>query len=162
MFDSLPSLVQWRETLALIRGAADLPLGNAFKRDQGQLAADADFVVLHMPLLAIAQAAGTRTLWLRARHDAVLDALFAWSAQAPANKALFDKAFALLRPAAADLVRGYQTGQALDADEARQAGAIAIMELLYEATVNLAPGLGAAPEPVAGYRPRYPIIAAPQ
>ncbi len=161
-FDTLTSFTQWRDVLAQIRAAADLPLGDGVKRDQAQLAADADFVVLHMPLLAIAQAGGAETLWLRERHDSVLDALFAWSAKDPANKALFDRVFMLLRPAAADLVHGYQTGQALDGNEARQAGGIAVMELLYQATVAIAPDLGSVPEPVPGYRPRYPIIASPQ
>ncbi len=162
VFDTLPSLVKWRALLAEIRDSADLLIGVAAKRDQGQLAADADFTLLYMPLLAVQQAAGNQTLWLRERHDAVLDALFAWSAKSVANKAVFDQLFALIRAAAADLVRGYQTSQALDATEARQAGGLAVMELLYQATINIAPGLGARPEPSAGYRPRYPIIAAPQ
>ncbi len=162
VFDTLPNFTQWRDVLAQIQAAADLPLGNAVKRDQAQLSSDTDFVVLYMPLLAIQQAGGTETLWLRARHDDVLDALFAWSAKDAANKMLFDRVFALLRPAAADLVHAYQTAQALDADEARQAGAIAVMEKLYQATVNIAPGLGRTPEPVPGYRPRYPILASPQ
>ncbi len=162
VFDMLPNLTQWRALLGRIRDSAEPRLGQATLRDQGQLAADADFTLLYMPLLAIEQAAGGQTLWLRARHDAVLDALFAWSAASPANKALFDQAFALLRPAAAELVRGYQTGQALDANEARQAGALAVMELLYQATANIAPGLGDDPGVVAGYQARYPIIAMPQ
>ncbi len=162
VFGQLPDLAAWRATLAQISVSAALPLGGAVLRDQGQLAADAGFIVLYMPLLAIEQAAGSRTPWLRARHDAVLDALSAWSARTAANKALFDQLFAQLRPAAADLVRGYQTGQALDASEARAAGAVAIMELLYQATVNIAPGLGRDPATAPGYRARYPIIAAPQ
>ena len=162
VFDTLAAFTQWRAVLAQVRAAADLPLGQATRRDQLQLAADTDFVLLHMPLLAIEQAGGQRTLWLRERHDEVLDALFAWSGKDAANKALFDRLFALLRPAAAELVRGYQTGQALDAAEARQAGGLAVMELLYEASVNVAPGVGASAAPLAGYRPRYPIIAAPQ
>ncbi len=162
VFDTLPSLTHWREVLAQIRASADLPLGNAVKRDQAQLSADAEFVVLHMPLLAVQQGGGRQTLWLRERHDDVLDALFAWSARDPANKVLFDRLFALLRPAAADLVHGYQTAQALNADEARQAGGIAVMELLYQATVSIAPNLGSAPEPAPGYRPRYAIVPSPQ
>ncbi len=161
-FDALPALAQWRATLGQLRDAAELPLGTAVRRDQGQLGADTDFVLLYMPLVAIEQARGAETLWLRQRHDAVLDALFAWSGQAAANKAVFDEVFAQLRPAAADLVRGYQTGAALDATEARQAAGLAVMELLYQASIGIAPGLGAQPAPSPGYRPRYPIIAAPQ
>ena len=115
-----------------------------------------------MPLLAVAQAAGGWTPWLRHRHDQVLDALFAWSARSQANKALFDQVFALLRPAATELVRTYQTAQQLDASEATQAGGIAVMELLYQATVTIDPGLGATPTVPPGTRPRYPILASPQ
>lgn len=162
-FEALPDFSAWREVLAQIAGSASSPLGTAPLRDQTQLGADADFVVLHMPLLAIGQAgAPGQTLWLRERHDDVLDALFAWSAKSAANKILFDRVFALLRPAASELVRAYQSSQALDASEATQAGGLAIMELLYQATVTIAPGLGASPEPASGYRPRYPILASPQ
>jgi uncharacterized protein YecT (DUF1311 family) len=162
VFDTLSDLKQWRTLLAEVRDSTDLPLGASTKRDQGQIAADADFTLLYMPLLALRQGGGNETLWLRRRHDEVLDALFAWSGRTSANKAVFDRIFALLRPAAADLVHGYQTAQALDATEARQAGGLAIMELLYQATTNIAPGLGAEPEVLPGYKPRYPIIAAPQ
>ena len=162
-FDALPSFGPWRDVLTQIRDAADPNLGTAFKRDQGQLAADTDFVLLHMPLLAIQQASAPgATLWLRHRHDAVLDALFAWSAEAPANKALFDRVFALLRPAATELVRAYQTTQGLSGTEATQAGGIAVMELLYQATTTLDPALGGQPGTPPGTRPRYPILAAPQ
>jgi hypothetical protein len=115
-----------------------------------------------MPLLAVQQAAaGGWTPWLRARHDAVLDALFAWSTKDAANKALFDQAFALLRPAATELVGAYQKTQGLSAQEATQAGGIAVMELLYQAATTIAPDLGSAPTPPMGYKPRYPILAAP-
>ena len=161
-FEAAQDVMRWREALARVRDSESPPLGTAFARDQGQLAADTDFVVLHMPLLAVRQAAGTNTLWLRHRHDQVLDALFAWSSRDPANKALFDQVFALLRPAATELVRVYQTAQGLNATEAAQAGGIAVMELLYQATVNIAPGLGGDPSLPPGTRPHYPILAAPQ
>jgi uncharacterized protein YecT (DUF1311 family) len=161
VFDTLPSFSPWRDLLNQVRDSANLKLGQATKRDQGQLTADAAFTVLYMPLVARQQAAPW-TLWLRRRHDDVLDALFTWSTQSAENKAVFDKLFALMRPAAADLVRAYQTTQALDAKEATQAGGTAVMELLYQATVNIAPGLGAAPDVASGYKPRYPILASPQ
>jgi hypothetical protein len=153
---------RWRDLLAQIRDSATLPLGTATKRDQSQLGADTDFVILHMPLVAVQQAAaGGWTAWLRARHDTVLDALFTWSTKDPANKALFDQAFALLRPAATELVGVYQKTQGLSAPEATQAGGIVVMELLYEATTTIAPDLGSAAAPPIGYKPRYPILAAP-
>jgi|GEM_PF-3355279 len=157
---ALPSLSAWREVLAQIHGSTDTPLGTAWKRDQGQLAADMDFIILHMPLLAV-QDARAWTPWLRARHDSVLDALFAWSATSPANKALFDRALSLMPPAATELVRSYQTSQGLSGPEATQAGGVAVMELLYEATVAISPALGATPGVLPGNKPRYPILAVP-
>ncbi len=164
-FDHLPSFTLFRAVLGQIRGSAQPKLGVATLRDQGQLRAEADWLVLNMPLLASAQAqAGAWTNWLRHRHDDVLDALFGWSAKDPANKALFDQAFALLRPAAQDLANAYQQTQALSGEEAQQAVGVAMMELLYGATVTIAPSLGAdlnAPASAAGVQPRYPILASP-
>jgi uncharacterized protein len=155
----------WRALLAQVKDSAQIPLGTATLRTESQLRADTDFVLLHMPLLAVQQATqGAWTPWLRQRHDQVLDTLFAWSAAAPANKRVFDQLFATLRPAAQDLVNAYQQTQALGATEAKQAAALTIMELLYQATVTIAPTLGAdlaAPRTDAGYIPRYPILAAP-
>jgi uncharacterized protein len=162
-FEALPHLTAWRAALDELRASGSPALGTAFLRDQGQLMADSAFVVLHMPLLARAQASvGNQTGWLRRRHDEVLDALFAWSAKDPANKAVFGRVFAQLRTAATELVHAYQTAQGLDAPEATQAGAIAVMELLYQASVTIAPALGGTPDLNESYKPRYPILASPQ
>jgi hypothetical protein len=165
VFDNLPSFTPWRDMLNQVRDSVQPPLGVAFLRDQSQLRAEANFLILNMPLVVTGQArAGDWTPWLRHRHDDVLDALFAWSTSDPAHKPVFDKMFALLRPAAADLVRAYQQTQALSGDEAKEAAGLAIMELLYGATVNIAPSLGAdlrAPSSAAGSKPRYPILASP-
>jgi hypothetical protein len=163
---SLPALVAWRATLARVGDSASLPIGVSFLRDQGQIRSETDWTLLHMPLVATAQArAGNWTPWLRIRHDAVLDALFAWSRSDPANKPVFDQLFAEMRPAAQELVRFYQQSQALNAAEAKEAAGLAVMEFAYGATVNISPTLGAdlqAPESAAGRTPRYPILAAPQ
>jgi uncharacterized protein YecT (DUF1311 family) len=165
VFDNLPNFTPWREVLNQVRDSAQLPLGTGFLRDQSQLRAETNFLLLNMPLVVTDQArAGGWTPWLRRRHDDVLDALFAWSTSDPAHKPVFDKMFALLRPAAADLVRAYQQTQALSGDEAKEAAGLAIMELMYGSTVNIAPGLGAdlqAPGDAAGSKPRYPILASP-
>ena len=161
-FDALPSFSRWLNLLQQVRDSASVPLGPAFMRDQGQLVADTDFVVLHMPLVAVRQASADWTAWLRYRHDQVLDTLFAWSAKDAAHKSLFDQAFALLRPAATELVHAYQAAQGLDATEATQAGAVAVMELLYQASVTINPALGADPAAPPGYRARYAILAAPR
>jgi uncharacterized protein YecT (DUF1311 family) len=170
VFDTLPSFMQFRTLLGQIRESAEpaagvASLGVATLRDQSQLRARTEWMLLNMPLLVSQQArAGGWTPWLRTRHDEVLDALFAWSTRAPANKALFDQLFALLRPAAGDLALAYQQSQALSGKEAQEATGIAIMELLYGATTSIAPDLGgdlAAPGSAAGRKPRYPILAVP-
>jgi uncharacterized protein YecT (DUF1311 family) len=165
VFDNLPNFTPWRDLLLQVRDSAQLQLGVSFLRDQGQLRAETNFLLLNMPLVVTGQArAGGWTPWLRHRHDDVLDALFAWSTSDPGHKAVFDKMFALLRPAAADLVRAYQQSQALSGEEAKEAAGLAIMELMYGATVNIAPGLGAdlrAPSSAAGSKARYPILASP-
>jgi hypothetical protein len=165
VFDNLPNFTPWRDQLLQVRDSAQLPLGVGFLRDQGQLRAETNFLLLNMPLVVTGEArAGGWVPWLRHRHDDVLDALFAWSTSDPAHKPVFDKMFALLRPAAADLVRAYQQSEALSGDEAKEAAGLAIMELMYGATVNIAPGLGAdlqAPASAAGSKPRYPILASP-
>ena len=164
-FDHLTSFTPFRALLGQIRASAEPPLGVATLRDQARLRARTEWMVLNMPLVIAQQArAGGWTPWLRHRHDDVLDALFAWSTKAPANKALFDQAFALLRPAAQDLVTAYQQTQALSGEEAKEAAGVAVMELMYGATVSIAPGLGAdldAPGSAAASRPRYPILASP-
>jgi hypothetical protein len=164
-FDALPSFTPWRDKLIEIRDSVQPPLGVAALRDQGQLRAETNWLVLNMPLVVTQQArTGGWTNWLRLRHDAVLDALFAWSTSDPAHKPDFDRIFALLRPAAQDLVRTYQQTQALTGTEAKEAAGVAIMELLYGATINIAPSIGAdlaAPVSAAGQKPRYPILAAP-
>ena len=164
-FDSLASFTPFRALLGQIRASVEPALGVATLRDQAQLRARTEWMLLNMPLVVSQQArSGGWTPWLRTRHDEVLDALFAWSTRAPANKTMFDQAFALLRPAAQDLARTYQQSQALSGPEAQEATGIAIMELLYGATTSIAPGLGAdlaAPGSAAGRKPRYPILASP-
>jgi uncharacterized protein YecT (DUF1311 family) len=164
-FDSLPSFAPWRDLLLQIRDSAQPALGVSTLRDQGQLRAETNWLLLNMPLVVIGTAhAGDWTGWLRHRHDDVLDALFTWSTSDPAHKVVFDRMFALLKPAAADLVRAYQQGQALSGLEAKEAAGLAVMEMMYGATVNVAPGLGAdllAPASAAGIKPRYAILASP-
>lgn len=164
-FDALASFTPWRDLLNQVRDSTQPPLGVAALRDQGQLRAETNWTLLNMPLMAAGEArAGGWSNWLRLRHDSVLDALFAWSAAAPEHKQVFDRIFALLRPAAQDLVRTYQQTQALTGPEAKDAAAVAIMEFMYGASVNIAPALGAdlqAPGSAAGRAPRYPILASP-
>jgi hypothetical protein len=159
--DSRPQFAAWRAALDGARQSAAPDLGVSFLRDQGQIRAETDWTLLHMPLVATEQArVGGWTLWLRLRHDAVLDALFAWGQSGAAHKALFDGIFAHLRPAAQELVEYYQQTQALSGSEAKEAAGLAVMELLYGATVNIAPDIGAVLD-VSGANPRYPILASP-
>jgi hypothetical protein len=71
----------------------------------------------------------------------------------------------LLRPAATDLDTIYVQQQGLTPNDAEQMTAVAMMELLYQSTTYLSPGLGsgpADPSNYATYQPRYPILASPQ
>jgi hypothetical protein len=159
--DARPEFAAWRAALEAVRQSAAPDLGVRFLRDEGQIRAQTDWTLLHMPLVATAQARGGGwTLWLRLRHDAVLDALFAWAQSGAAHKALFDSVFAHLRPAAQDLVAYYQQTQALSGAEAKEAAGLAVMELLYGATVNIAPDIGVSASFATG-KPRYPILASP-
>jgi uncharacterized protein YecT (DUF1311 family) len=164
--NALASFAAWRDALSRVRQAASpADLGVGFLRDQAQMRAETEWSLLHMPLLATQQVLlGGWTNWLRIRHDTVLDALFAWAQADASRRALFDQVFALLRPAAQDLVRYYQQTQALSGTEAKQAAGLAIMEYLYGATMTIAPDLAAdlqAPGSAAGQKPRYPILASP-
>jgi hypothetical protein len=54
--------------------------------------------------------------------------------------------------------------QGLTTGDAEQATALAIMELLYQSTITISPGLGSGPADPAShlsYHPRYPILADP-
>jgi uncharacterized protein len=164
-FDHLASFTPWRALLTKIRTEAAPAVGVSTLRDQGQLRAEAEWMLLNMPLVVSQQARdGGWTPWLRHRHDDGLDALFAWSTKDAANKPEFDQVFSSLRPAAQELLAAYQQTQALSGDEATQAVALAVMELLYGAAEGVSAGLGAdldAPGSAAGTRPRYPILASP-
>ena len=87
------------------------------------------------------------------------------SQKKPQNQAMFNALFVLLRPAAKDLETIYVQQQGLTANQAEQATALAMMELLYQSTVNFAPGLGGEPvnpSALMQYHPRYAILASPQ
>ncbi len=164
-FEADTKLAGLRAALAGLRDAALPSIGATATRDQAPLAQDTLFILFNMPLVAVQQAGGAWTPWLRHRHDAVLDALFAWGQADPAHKAAFDQIFVLLRPAATELVRTYQVAQGLTGSEATQAAGLAIMEMLYQSVSTIAPGLGAdleAPASAAGTRPRYAILANPR
>lgn len=163
-FDALPAFGAWRAALAALRQATDLALGPAPLRDAAELRADTAFTLLNAPLVAIAEARHDGwTMWLRHRHDTVLDALAAWARRRPESAALVAPVLHAMRPAAQALLAAYQQMQGLSADEARTATAVAIMELLYDASTTLAPTLGAGLDAPAAPAapPRYPILAEP-
>jgi len=165
IFSEQPSLTPFLALLDSIAGQAPAQLAGSDRQDSAYLTQETRWELLNMPLVALAQAKdGAWTGWLRNRHDQVLDTLYNWSKQSPANQAQFTQLFALLQPAAQDLDTIYVQQQGLNVSDAAQATAVAMMELLYQATVNIAPGLGAGPaEPAdfADYAPRYPILANP-
>lgn len=164
-FQEQPSLGPWLALLDTLRNDPPDALPASDRQDTTELADETRWRLFNLPLVESAEIAQAGwTGWLRHRHDDVLDALFAWSQKSPQNKAIFDRLFALLRPAAIDLAHIYQQQQGLTPAQSEQATSIAIMENLYLATAFLAPGLDAGPADPASYRryhPRYPILASP-
>jgi hypothetical protein len=165
-FAEQPSLTPFLALIDSIHGQPPADLAPSDRQDTSYLADETRWTMFNMPLVVLAQARqGNWTGWLRARHDQVLDALFAWSQKSQANQTAFNSLFALLRPAAIDLDTIYVQQQGLSAKDAEQATAIAMMELLYQSTTYFAPGLGSGPADPSGYvtyHPRYPILATPQ
>jgi len=163
-FAEQPSLTPF---LALVDsiGAPPAQLAGSDRQDTTYLTQETRWQLLNMPLVPLAQARdGNWTGWLRARHDQVLDTLYNWSQQSAANEAQFTRLFALLQPAAQDLDTIYVQQQGIPVNDAAQATAIAMMELLYQATINVAPGLAGTPNSptdFANYQPRYSILASP-
>jgi len=165
VFAEQPSLTPFLALIDSISGQPPAELAGSDRQDSAYLTQETRWELLNMPLVALAQAKdGGWTGWLRNRHDQVLDTLYTWSQQSPANQAQFTQLFALLQPAAQDLDTIYVQQQGVKTGDAAQATAVAMMELLYQATINMAPGLGAGPaDPAefAGYVPKYSILASP-
>ena len=165
-FDALAAFPGWRDQLHRIAASNADEAGVTALRDQSQLRAETDWMLLNAPLVVRAQAlsgfpgGGDWNAWLRHRHDQVLDALLAWSQRDPANQAVFATVFQSLRPVAQELVTTYQQTQGLTAEEAKQAGALAVMEFLYGAAAGVAPGLGGSLS-MPKEQPRYGILATP-
>jgi uncharacterized protein len=165
-FGAQPSLTPFLALIDQIQGAPSGDLAPSDRQDTSYLSADTRWTMLNMPLVTLAQArAGSWTGWLRNRHDQVLDTLYTWSQKSPQNQAMFNQLFTLLQPAAVDLDKIYVQQQGMNTGDAQQATALAMMELLYQSTINFAPGLGSGPADPARYKtyaPRYPILANPQ
>jgi uncharacterized protein len=165
-FGTQPSLTPFLALIDSIQGVPPDALAPSDRQDTSYLATDTRWTMLNMPLVTLAQLRGGNwTGWLRYRHDQVLDSLYAWSQKSPQNQAQFNRLFALLRPAAVDLNTIYVQQQGLSTSDAEQATALAMMELLYQSTINFAPGLAGGPADPAVYKhyqPRYPILASPQ
>ena len=165
-FDALPAFPAWRDQLHRIASDNVGDAGVTALRDQSQLRAETEWMVLNAPLVVRAQAlsrfqgGADWNAWLRHRHDQVLDALLAWSRRAPDSRAAFAAVFQNLRPVAQELVTTYQQTQGLTAVEAKQAGALAVIEFLYGAAAGISPGLGGALDVPPG-PPRYGILATP-
>jgi len=165
-FGTQTSLTPFLALVDSIQGVPPDALAGSDRQDTAYLSTATRWTMLNMPRATLAQEkAGNWTGWLRSRHDQVLDALYAWSQKSAQNQAQFTQLFTLLRPAAMDLQTIYVQQQGLTANDAAQATAIAMMELLYQSTVNFAPALGSGPAQAAAfknYQPRYPILADPQ
>ncbi len=164
-FADRPALAPFLALIDAMNTNPSAQLAPSDRQDSAYFAQQTRWMLFNMPQLVLQQVlAGGWTGWLRARHDQVLDALYAWSQRSPANQAQFNRLFALIHPAAIDLDTIYVQQQGIKPDEAEQVTAIAMMELLYQSTLDISPNLGSGPANPAdftGYKPLYPILASP-
>jgi len=118
----------------------------------------------NMPLLALGEAKRNGWIgWLRKRHDAVLDALFAWSERSLRNKMAYRHLLTLLPAASEELINTYQRTQRMTVDDAREAANLTLMRMLaYYASDLPGNAVNMPNAPLGGKSaalPKYPILA---
>jgi len=164
-FDALPSLTQLRALLVTLQGEAPADYDPNDRRAAHLLAEARLWHDLNLPLIGTGEElqdgwAG----WLRKRHDATWDALFAWSERDLGSKTLYRQLIDLMAPAGTELAQTFRDAQGLSPAEARDAADLALMELI-EQHLGTYPGSEAAeaenPRALATYRPRFAVAPKP-
>lgn len=164
--DALPAYQALQAALMAIHGPASRELVGRDLHDDHLFRMEQQWATQNMPLLALGEARRNGwSGWLRKRHDAVLDALFAWSERSLHNKTAYRRLLTLPPVAASELIELYQRTQRLSIDDARDAADLALMRLLARYASDL-PGATVVmpnaplPEPAGtGYTPKYPLLA---
>ncbi len=153
-----------QKLLTDIHGPASSELVDRDSHDDYLYRMDQQWMLQNMSLLAVADAQRKGwSGWLRSRHDAVLDALFAWSERSLRHKLVWRQMLTLLPSASEELATTWQRTQRLSEDDSRQAAHLALMRLLAQQASDL-PGLAvnmpnAPTAALARYQPKYPILA---
>ena len=158
IFDRLPALKNLTELLAAMSGELPPGLAPDERLDETMFERELAWTLLNMPLLVLDEIERfDRRPALRRRHDAALEAIFAWSERNLPSKLLYRRLLPALKPAHAELSRAYASTQGLKPDEAAAAAELFLMMALDRAADSLDPATRAA----AGAAPRYAPVPAP-
>jgi hypothetical protein len=165
VFGNLPAFKELVAALDLMAGDMVANLAQDERRDEGLLQKETEWILLNMPLVPLTDAERYgRTGALRQRHDAALDAIFAWSERNVPSKLQYRRLLPLMQPARDELVRMYQQIQGLKPDEAGAAADLLLIDVIDRAAESLGDyaATAAAPlAPFANYNPRYAAAPAP-
>ena len=164
-FGNLPAFKELTAALEVMSGDMVANLAQDERRDEGLLQRETEWILLNMPLVVLADAERYgRSGALRQRHDAALDAIFAWSERNVPDKLHYRRLLPLMQPAQEELVRMYQQVQGLKPDEAAAAADLLLIDVIDRAAESLGDYAvtAAAPlAPFANYNPRYAAAPAP-
>ena len=164
IFDRLPTLKGLQESLHAMSGKVPPGLTANDRLDQTVLERELIWTLFNMPLTALDEVEQSCvTPALRRRHDAALNAIFAWSERNLPSKLLYRRLFPMIAPAHTELTRSFQTTQGLKQDQATAAADLLLMALVDAAAENLgddAPFADAA-RASGPYTPRFTVAPAP-
>lgn len=161
IFDRLPAFKNLDDLLNAMAGEVPTGLAPHERHDEALFENEMQWMLLNMPLIALDEIDRfDRKTALRWRHDAVLEAIFAWSERNLPSKLLYRRLLPAMQPAHAELVRAFRSTQGLKPNEATAAADLFMMMAVDRAAQSLADA-AALPVASAGYTPRYAAVPAP-
>jgi hypothetical protein len=163
---ALRELPQFRALESVLESAAgpdSIHLPPDDRRDAGLLYRNAQWDMIHMPLLGIGEARrNDRWPMLRQRHDEAMEAIFAWSERNVPCKQLYRRLMPLIRVAYAELKSAFQATEGLRPEEAQEAADLVLMASFARAAERLQDPGQPLPELVGrSYRAVYDVAPAP-
>jgi uncharacterized protein YecT (DUF1311 family) len=164
-FESLPNFAALDAALEAVQGAPAEALDPNDRREAHLFDQELRWSLFNQPLIGTGDIRqGGWAGWLHHRHDATLDALFAWSERDLTSKILYRKLITLMRPAQDELVRAFEETDGLTPGEAAQAAELVLIERVehgigrYAGSAAIA---AAAPGTLQSYRQRFATAPAP-
>ena len=134
------------------------------RRDLHQRWKEYQWTLLNLPLLGVDEYTRSgREAAIRQRHDAAMDAFFAWSERNLGNKQRYRSIMPMLAPAQQEL-SGMFADQGLTAEEAQLAASLLLHETFAHSMENLQQPEQLPqdlPAPFAQYQPRYAFAPEP-